>query len=120
MLRRANRQFAPPTDIIELEDKLVVVVEIAGMRTADFDITLHNRTLTITGVRERIVMDNPAYHQVEIHFGEFRIDLPLPWPVQPEGVSASYQHGFLYVELPRQPAEHIPIVEMNAEEQDKL
>ncbi len=119
MLRRANRQFTPPADIIELHDKLVVMVEIAGMRTQDFDISLHHRTLTISGVRERMIVDSPAYHQVEINFGEFRIDLSLPWSVQLEGVSATYQHGFLYVELPRQPAEYVRIVEANAEEQDQ-
>lgn len=121
MLRRTNRQFTPPADIIELEHKLVVLIEIAGMRTTDFDITLHNRTLTIIGVRERIPLDNPAYHhQVEINFGEFRIDLDLPRSVQRDGISAVYQHGFLQIELPRQTAEQVPITNLSAEEQDKL
>ncbi len=120
MLRRMNRQFTPPVDIMELEQKVVVLVEIAGMRNADFDISLHNRTLTIVGVRERILLDNPAYHQVEINFGEFRIDVELPRAVQREGISAIYQHGFLHIELPRQTAEQVPIIDLSAEEQDKL
>jgi HSP20 family protein len=119
MLRRANRLFAPPTDIIELEDKLLIMVEIAGMRATDFDIVLHNRTLTIVGMRERLPLENPAYHQVEINFGEFRIDLTLPWPVQRDGVSASYQHGFLYIELPRRPVEQVNIMDLSAEERDE-
>lgn len=119
MLRRANRQFAPPTDVIELEDKLVILVEIAGMRANDFNIILQNRDLTITGVRERAPMLNPAYHQVEINYGEFRLDLTLPWPALRDAISAYYQHGFLLVEIPRKPAEQVRVVDLNAEERDK-
>lgn len=120
MLRRTNRQFTPPTDVIELESKLFVMVEIAGMRAPDFDITLHNRTLIISGIRDRLPLDSPAYHQVEISYGEFRVELALPWPVDREGISATYQHGFLFIELPRQPAEQVHIVDLSAEEQDSL
>ncbi|MBZ0296827.1 MAG: Hsp20/alpha crystallin family protein [Anaerolineae bacterium] len=116
MLRRANRQFTPPTDVIELDGKVVVVVEIAGMGAGDFNIMLQNRSLTITGVRKRMDLDHPAYHQVEINYGEFRIDLTLPWSAQKEMISAYYQHGFLIIEIPRKPVEQVRIVDLNAKD----
>ena len=37
---RPNRQFVPPTDVIEFEDRILVVVEIAALRPSDLSITL--------------------------------------------------------------------------------
>lgn len=109
MIRQNNRPFTPPTDVIELADRLVVVVEIAGMRTADLNITLTDRQLVISGTREQRQFPNPAYHQVEIGYGEFRIEVTLPWSLERDSVSASYEAGFLQVELPHKTARQIPI-----------
>ena len=118
MMLRTNRQFNPPTDVIELADKLLVIVEIAGMRSNDFNIILHNRQLTITGKRQRSGTEVAAYHQVEIVYGEFRIDVNLPWAANRDEVSASYEHGFLKVELPRRPVETLRVVDLNTQKQD--
>lgn len=111
MIRQTNRFFTPPTDVIELPDKIVVVVEIAGVRSSDFNLTLLERGLVISGKRERPQHSNPAYHQVEIGFGEFRIVVDLPWSVERDAVNASYESGFLQVELPRKAARTIPVVD---------
>lgn len=118
MMLRTNRQFTPPTDVIELADKLLVTVEIAGMRASDFNIILHNRRLTVTGTRQRAGVEVAAYHQVEIGFGEFRIDLNLPWASDRDAVTATYEQGFLTIELPRKPVEQVRVVDLNAKEQD--
>lgn len=97
---RSNRLFVPPTDVIELEDKILVNVEIAGMRPNDFSISLLNRHLVISGTRERPTLPNVAYHQVEIGYGEFRVEVQLPQVVEGDHVNATYRDGFLQVELP--------------------
>jgi HSP20 family protein len=117
-VRRSNRKFTPPTDVIEFPDRLVVLVEIAGMRAEDFQLTLFNNRLIVHGIRERPPFDNPAYHQVEIGFGEFRIEINLPWPILQDEVSAAYGEGFLQVDLPRRGSEQITVIDANAETQD--
>lgn len=112
MIQHNARPFTPPTDVIELEDRLVVMVEVAGMRPADLSITLMDRHLLISGTRELRQFTNPAYHQVEIGYGEFRIEVSLPWNVERDGVSASYDAGFLQVELPRKTTRQIPIIDV--------
>jgi HSP20 family protein len=97
---RGNRHFVPPTDVIELADKILVVVEIAGMRANDFNISLLNRQLVISGTRERPALPNVAYHQVEIGYGEFRVEVQLPHMVERDRVNATYRDGFLQLELP--------------------
>lgn len=117
MIRHSNRTFSPPTDVIELADKILVIVEIAGMRAADLNITLLEHLLVISGQRERPQHPSPAYHQVEIGYGEFRIEVALPWHVNREAVTASYEAGFLQVELPRTSPRQIRVVEVNDGEQ---
>jgi HSP20 family protein len=119
MMIRSNRPFVPPTDVIELVDRLLVVVEIAGMKTEDFNIMLQNRRLVISGTRARQLLKQSAYHQVEIGYGDFRVDLNLPFSADPEAVSAIYQHGFLQIELPRRPAERVNVVNLSDADQEE-
>ncbi len=104
------RRFIPPADILELPDRLHVVVEIAGIRQGDVNITIVNRSVIISGVRHRHADQHPvAFHQVEIGYGEFRLQIPLPWFVEPDHVHAVYQDGFLHIDLPRRLPTNIPV-----------
>lgn len=106
----------PPTDVYELNERLIVVVEIAGMRDSDFNVTLQGQKLSISGVRQRMTPADCAFHQLEISFGEFRTEVSLPWPVARDQVTASYRDGFLRIELPHAPAQKIQIINVEAEE----
>jgi HSP20 family protein len=92
--------WQPPTDLFETETAFVVRVEVAGMSQADFTVTLEERTLRVGGVRPD-PDQRSAYHQMEIHYGEFRSDVALPGEVDPQGIEAAYSDGFLTVNLPR-------------------
>ena len=116
---RTNPQFVPPTDVIELPDKVLVVIEIAGMRPSDFNIALHNRTLVVKGTRERLAMHDAAYYQGEIGYGEFRVEVQLPDNVDSDHVNAVYREGFLHVELPRRTEGQPFIINVNTEERDE-
>jgi HSP20 family protein len=119
LVGRPNRPFAPPTDIIQMADKLLIIIEIAGVRPSELSITLLQDSITIGGTRDRPHHNNPAYHQLEINYGEFRVEIPLPWTVERDEVNAAYEAGFLQIELPRKAAHPIRVVEVhNAAEQD--
>jgi HSP20 family protein len=120
MLRQPNkRQFVPPTDVIELVDQMLVVVEIAGMNKDDFNIVLEKRHLMISGTRQRSGSNVAAYHQVEIGYGAFRVDLDLPWEADRDAVTANYEHGFLTIELPRPARRSVTVVDLDTQEQDQ-
>jgi len=91
-----SHAWRPPTDVYETEDAIIVRVEIAGMREADFSIQILDRTLQIRGVRQDIP-ERRAYHQMEIPFGEFSTDIELLVPIVPEQIEAVYRDGFLRV-----------------------
>ena len=92
--------WRPPTDVFETEENFVVRVEIAGMRDSDFSITLDKQVLNISGIRPEF-SEQKAFHQMEIHFGEFVSEVEIPSPVDPDRVEAVYQDGFLRVNLPK-------------------
>ncbi len=110
----------PPTDVYELDDRLIVMVEVAGMRDSDFNVTLQGQNLIISGVRRRMAPADCAYYQLEIRFGDFRAEVLLPWPVVRDEVTANYRDGFLRVELPRARAQKVQIVKVDVEEDEEL
>jgi HSP20 family protein len=118
MIFRPNSQFTPPTDVLELSDRLLVLMEIAGMKASDFTVSLMNNHLIVNGTRERPSFRGAAYHQVEIGYGEFRVEIVLPWPVSQDDVSANYRDGFLQIELPRRPDKAIRIISVDADQEE--
>ena len=98
----------PPTDVFETEDNLIVRVEIAGMKDADFEVAIENRILMISGHRSE-PNERRAYHQMEIRFGKFEIAVEIPVPVEIERSVAEYKDGFLVVQLPKASPKHIEV-----------
>src|SRR3989304_8037875 len=90
----------PPTDLFETESAFIVRVEVAGMSQADFTVTLEEHALRVGGIRPDPDRRS-AYHQMEIHYGEFRSDVALPGEVDAQGIGAAHDDGFLTVTLPR-------------------
>jgi HSP20 family protein len=92
--------WSPPTDVYETEGAYIVRVEIAGMKEDDFDVSIENETLFITGSRPD-TSERRAYHQMEIRFGKFATAVGLPGAVNVEQARAEYKDGFLTVTLPK-------------------
>lgn len=102
--------WQPPTDLFETDEALVVRVEIAGMNGDDFSIQLEGHSLSIHGFRP----DHPerrAFHQMEIRFGEFFVDVELPAPILADKIEAVYGGGFLRIVLPKATTRRIQIEE---------
>jgi HSP20 family molecular chaperone IbpA len=108
-VERPNRLWRPPTDVYETEDNFEVLVEMAGARPEDLSLIYAERRLTITGVRHDPSPPHRAYHQLEMQFGEFRVDVDLPAPVTEDHIDAHYQDGFLRVILPKVKTQTLPI-----------
>lgn len=92
--------WSPPTDVYDTESDYVVRVEIAGMKEDDFEITVENNFISITGNRPDIP-ERRAYQQMEIRFGKFESIIGLPGPVELDSARAEYRDGFLTITLPK-------------------
>lgn len=103
----APQQFAlgggwPTVDLYEDRDKLVVKVEVPGMKKDDIDISFHDGVLAISGERRsEEKYENAETHRSERFVGRFHRALTLPVPVQADKTSANYQDGVLTITLPK-------------------
>lgn len=121
VLRRSSI-WQPATDAYETADKLTIVVELAGMKAGEFNVSLSGQRLIISGNRSRPVETSGsiAYHQMEVQYGEFRTEVAVPWAVDSAQISATYQDGFLRVELPRLQQTHtVHVVEVKQEDTER-
>lgn len=92
--------WSPPTDVYETDEAYVVRVEVAGMRDSDFEITLENGFLQVSGTRPDVT-ERRAYQQMEIRFGRFSTAVGLPSSVNMDASRAEYADGFLTITLPK-------------------
>jgi HSP20 family protein len=99
-----RRGFRPNVDCYRTENPaaVTVVVELAGIDpNSKVEITVAERTLTISGARRRPLSEcRVSYRQMEIDYGSFQRRLALAEPVDPERAKASYENGLLTIVLP--------------------
>lgn len=91
----------PPVDIAETAEKIVLAMEVPGMRQEDIDIRFEDQTLTLRGERKFEKVEGRIYHRVERLYGSFVRSFALPRTVDPAGIAASYRDGLLEIELPK-------------------
>lgn len=105
VIARDQEVWRPPTDVYETAAVVVVKVELPGMRDADIEIALDERSLRIAGSRPEFREERlECYHQMGINYGAFEVEVFLARSFDYEHVTARYDDGFLFVELPKQAA----------------
>jgi HSP20 family protein len=92
--------WAPPVDIYETENELVVKAELPDFQDKDIDVRITNNTLTIRGERKfekDIKEDN--YLRIERAYGSFVRSFSLPNTVSSENIRADYRNGVLTLHM---------------------
>ena len=94
--------WAPATEMYDKEDKLVVRVELPGMKKEDINVSVLGDTLTISGERsvESEVKQEDYYH-CERCYGGFSRTITMPGAVETKNIEATYDNGVLEVTLPK-------------------
>jgi HSP20 family protein len=96
----AAAAFAPPVDVYEDEHKVVLKLEVPGMKQEDFDIRVENNTLTVSGERKFEKEEKEEnFHRIERRYGSFYRAFTVPNSVNTENVKATYDAGVLKIEL---------------------
>ncbi|MBM4424291.1 MAG: Hsp20/alpha crystallin family protein [Chloroflexi bacterium] len=101
LFRAHSPTWRPPTDVYETEHEMIVQIEIAGMRDGHFHLSIQDRLMVVYGSRDDNTHERRAYHQLEIHSGDFRAEVELSSPVDTASVIADYDDGFLRIILPK-------------------
>ena len=92
--------WAPPVDIFETHDRVILRAEIPGVQKEDMDVRIENGVLSLQGDRkqEAEIREDTA-HRVERIYGAFTRSFTLPSKVDPEKTSAVLRHGVLTLTL---------------------
>ena len=112
-VRFSPRTWQPAIDVYETGNDIVVLIELAGVKQDEIEVIVDNNILTIRGYRKDSKQGiKRTYSQMEILWGSFQREIPLPANVNTNQVKAFYENGFLEVILPRrnkEKAHHIDI-----------
>ena len=94
--------LAPPLDVSETEENILVKVEVPGIEPKDIDISVSGDTLTIKGEKKSEKEEKGKnYHFIERSYGSFSRSVGLPASVKFEQVKAEYKKGILEITLPK-------------------
>jgi HSP20 family protein len=93
--------WAPPVDLDEAADELVLRVDLPGVDPSGVDLSLTGNVLTLRGERPSPAPDGATERVRERPSGAFLRRVTLPEEVAFEGVQAECKHGVLTVRLPR-------------------
>ena len=94
--------WAPPVDIAEEKDRIVITAELPGFREDEIEIQSENGMLTLRGERKfEKESDGKSYHRVERSYGQFVRSFALPNNVDREKIKADFSNGLLKIELPK-------------------
>ena len=94
--------WAPPVDIYETENELVVKVDLPDVNPQALDIRVENNILTIRGERKfETKVNEENYLRVERAYGSFSRSFSLANSVKSEAINADYQNGVLTLSLPK-------------------
>jgi HSP20 family protein len=97
-----SADFAPPVDIMEERDAIVLRADLPGVKPEDVRLTVENGVLTIAGERHfQKTSEHAGARRVESGYGTFSRSFTLPTSVVSESIEASSEHGVLTVRVPK-------------------
>jgi HSP20 family protein len=92
----------PAVDLYEDKDNVIVKAELPGLKREDIEVSLHDGTLSISGVRKSDEkVENAEVRRTERFVGRFQRAITLPSSVKSDQVNAHYKDGVLTVTLPK-------------------
>jgi HSP20 family protein len=110
MTRSQFSQFAPHTwepaiNAYRCEKCVRICVDLAGVEREQIDLTVEPRRLLLRGTRE---LPEPTHAEgravqllaMEIDYGRFEREVPLPVEVEIEKAHAEQRNGLLWISLP--------------------
>jgi HSP20 family protein len=100
--RLPGSEWSPAVDVLELRERLIVIVEVPGLALDSLKVAFRDRALVLTGDRRAPRVGQGArFHCLERPHGRFERIIPMDEPVDVAHASATLAGGLLTVTLPR-------------------
>jgi len=112
----------PAVDVLDGRRKVVVRVELPGVKARDLRVDLVEGILRIRGYKGRLSSEPGArrFHLMERFIGAFGVAVEVPQPVDPSHVRAVLHQGVLTISFPRldDRRQQTFVIEVEEEEQE--
>jgi HSP20 family molecular chaperone IbpA len=96
-----RRAVAPPVDVFENADELLIVADVPGVADGGIDLRIENDTLTLVAHRaEELLTGSPALVR-EYDEVDFAATFRIPAGIDHSGIAAETKNGTLLVRLPK-------------------
>jgi HSP20 family molecular chaperone IbpA len=102
--------WRPPIEVYETSEALVVEAEIAGLADDAIEVSIDDSVVSVRGERvPKCDTERRSTHEMSISYGPFAADIFLPFAVDTDRATATYDRGLLRIELPRRGGTKIPV-----------
>ena len=88
-------------DLYETENEYVARLAVPGLQPDNFDITMQQNVLTISGHTQQEQIEGVQYHVREQRFGDFTRSIQFPTPVNADQIQANLADGLLSINIPK-------------------
>ena len=106
--------WQPLYDLYVIDSKVVVTIEIAGVKITDFSIYVGKYLMVIDGIRKSsdlLTNERCKFHNIEIAYGRFNRRIDFPVPVEPRQYKYRINNGILTLRFPLMKERIIPVEE---------
>jgi HSP20 family protein len=94
-----------PLDVYATEEQAVISAAVPGMRPEDLEVTVHQNTISLSGtigsVAETQEAKGATWYIHEVENGTYQRSVTLPFPLDPDRVEASFEHGIVRIVAPK-------------------
>ncbi len=101
-MRPSERRWCPAADVCEIREGWIVVVEIAGVRPDEIEVSVEGSVLHIAGTRrDGFYREGISYYQLEITYSRFEKRIQFPCSIDDTQIESDYRDGLLVLRLRR-------------------
>ncbi|HLV82007.1 MAG TPA: Hsp20/alpha crystallin family protein [Chthonomonadaceae bacterium] len=98
----SSQIWSPAVDIYEDQDKIVVKVDLPGVKQEDIQVEMTGDTITLQGERRfEDEQNRDKYVRVERQYGAFQRSFTIGIPIEADKVKATYRNGILELTIPK-------------------
>lgn len=103
---RPAGDWQPQADVFVTPEKVVVILEAAGLEASNIEVSYRAGNIILRGFRPRPTRgyEPRSFLTAEIPHGFFERVIPLPVQCNAEGITAVYRDGLVMVEAPLAPS----------------
>ena len=119
-----GRAWTPALDVVERHDAYLIALEVPGVDPTTIDISFEQNVLTVRGSKPMGFELNKnaelRVYSAERVVGNFERSVRLPEFVDGEKIAAEYNHGVLFLTIPKVQAAHPRRIEIRGVEPKKI